>query len=275
VLLVGERRGALDAALHAHPGLVLERMTPAALAASRTADLARFHALVLEGEALPAGASHPGVLRFAPVPGHGVREGVARPPITGVLSAHPALDGMRLEGATLARATPLVEAPGDEVLLRSADLALAVARVEGDAREAVFGFVPEDANFVRSEAFPLLVHGALGWVAHLGPEGALPLRLGAALEAAAGRALVAPRAGGAPATSTTFVPEVARAGLWHEDGRAIAFGGTEESGPLGAGGTGGTFAVHPARPLLSTLVAIAVLALMLLEWVLVRRGWLR
>ncbi|MDQ3034927.1 MAG: hypothetical protein M3Y87_21140, partial [Myxococcota bacterium] len=65
---------------------------------------------------------------------------------------------------------------------------------------------------------------------------------------------------------------VTRAGIWHAGERAIAYSATDHAGPLGAGATGGRFAARSSLPPLAILVAAALLALLLLEWLLLHRG---
>jgi hypothetical protein len=273
VLLATDGNRFLEAALSAHPGLDVEVVAAAALASLPSAELARYHALVLDRVALPSGIDHGAQLIFAPPPRSTVAIGasIARPRITATLASHPALDGLRLDGARIERASALIEAPGDQVLVRSAGNALAVARQLARGRLVAFGFAAEDTDLVRAEGFPLLVHSALRWVAERSETTPLARRLGGALIADSGQTIRG--VDGEPLVSTAgVVPEIARAGIWHVGDRAIAYGGTEHAAALGAGATGGRFASPSTLPPLAILVAIALLSLLLLEWTLLHRG---
>lgn len=273
VLLVTDGDPYVEAALTAHPGLEVDRMGTAALATQSTATLARYHALVLEHAALPPGVVHAAVVELDPVSGGTVALGTTlrHPHVTGVLGSHPVISGLRFDSVRFDTARTIVEASGDDVLLRSGDRAIAVARELPRARLVVFGFATDATDLVQGESFPLLVHHALAWVADRAEPTPLARRLGGTLVAEAGQELRGPD--GEPIDAPAgVIPTVARAGVYHVGERAIAFGGTDLAGALGAGATGGTFATESALPPLAVLVAIALLFLMVLEWTLLHRG---
>jgi hypothetical protein len=276
VLLVTDGNRYLEAALTAHPGVDTEVMGVAEFAARGSAILARHHVLVLDRAALPPGTEHPAVLAFAPPIGGPVQLGppILRPRITGTLASHPALDGLRLDDVHFERATPLVESEGDRVLFRSEGHALAIARERGRQRLIVFGFATSDTDLVRGEGFPLLVHGALRWVSDRVEPAPLPRRLGGPLVVDPGDVVRDPDGQTLDRAEASVVPEVVRAGIWYVGERAIAFGGTEHAGPLGAGATGGRFVSQSTLPPLAVLIAVALLVLLLIEWALLHRGWL-
>jgi hypothetical protein len=274
VLLVSDGNRYLEAALAAHPGLETEVIGTGALSARSSADLARYHAVVLDGVSLPPGIEHGAVVVFAPPPHGTLRIGaaLAHPPITATLASHPALDGLRLDRTRIDRARPILEAAGDQVLIRSGAHALAIARQTPRGRVVAFGFATSDTDLVRGEAFPLLMHSALRWVSDRSEPTPLPRRLGAAVIADRGREVRRPDGDVIELAAAGVVPQVVRAGIWHVGDRAIAFGGTEHAGPLGAGATGGRFASQSTLPPLEVLVAAGLLLLLLLEWALLHRG---
>lgn len=271
VLLVSDGDRFLRAALAAHPGLDVDVMAQEALAGASTSDLARYHALVLDGVTLPHGVEHGAQLVFAP-PARGaiaIAAPLARPRVTATLATHAALDGLRLDAARIDRATPLVPEAGDQVLIRSGGHALAVARELGRGRLVAFGFGTGDTDLVRGEAFPLLVHSALRWVADRAERTPLPRRVGGPLVADSGQSVRDPQG---EIVANGVVPEVARAGIWHVGERAVAFSSSDHAAPLGAGATGGRFAARSTWPPLALLIAAALVALLLLEWTLLHRG---
>ncbi len=273
VLFVTDGDPFVEAALTAHPGLEVDRMGTAALGTQSTASLAHYHAIVLDHAALPAGVDHAAVVVFDPAESGPVALGVTlrRPRITGVLGSHPVISGLRFDAVHLDGARAIVEASGDAVLLRSGDRAIAVARELPRARMVVFGFATDATDLVRGESFPLLVHHALAWATDRTEPTPLARRLGGSLLAEAGQELRGPD--GAPLeVPGGLIPTVARAGVYHVGERAIAYGGTDLAGPLGAGATGGTFATESALPPLASMVAVGLLLLMLLEWTLLHRG---
>jgi hypothetical protein len=275
VLLATDGNEYLEAALTAHPGLEVDVMGIAALATQSSASLSRYHALVLDRAALPPGVDHAAVLVFGPPPeGRGVvRLGPAlrAPHITGALASHPAIAGLRFENVHITTARPVLEQSGDDVLLRSGDRAIAVARELPRARVVFFGFGTADTDMVRSESFPLLIHHSLAWVADRAEPTPLARRLGGTLLAEAGQEIRGP-SGDVIESPAGVIPTVAHAGIFHVGERAIPYGGTEHAGPLGAGATGGTFASESSLPPLAAMVAIGLLLLMLIEWTLLHRG---
>ncbi|UJR84709.1 vWA domain-containing protein [Sandaracinus amylolyticus] len=271
VLLVSDGDRYLEAALAAHPGLDVDVMAPAAITGTSTADLARYHALVLDGVTLPSGVAHGAQLIFAPPARGALRVGnsISRPRITATLATHPALDGLRLDATRVTRATALIAEPSDQVLLRSGGHALGIARQLPRGRLVAFGFGTEDTDLVRGEAFPLLVHSSLRWVADRAEPTPLARRVGGPLVADSGHAVRDPD--GETITSGV-VPEVARAGIWHVGDRAVAFSSVDHASPLAAGATGGRFAARSTWPPLALMIAGALVALLLLEWALLHRG---
>ena len=275
VLLATDGNRFLEAALTAHPGLEVDVMGTAALATQSSQSLSRYHALVLDRAALPRGTEHAAILVFgAPPDGRGpIRLGPAlrSPRITGALASHPAIAGLSFDSVHITSARPVLEQSGDDVLLRSGDRAIAVARELPRARIVFFGFGTADTDMVRSESFPLLVHHSLAWVADRAEATPLSRRLGGMLLAEAGQEIRGP-SGDVIESAAGVIPTVAHAGIFHIGERAIPYGGTEHAGPLGAGATGGTFASESSLPPLAAMVAIALLLLMLLEWTLLHRG---
>lgn len=283
VLLVSEGDRFLEAALAAHPGLDVEVVPPASLAHATTDALARYHVVVLDHASLPAGVSHRALVAFAPVDGAAVGVGrrLSAPPITGTLASHPVLEGLVFDDVHLTHASALVERPGDQVLLRSRESVVALAREGRAARLVAFGFGTGDTDLVRRETFPLLVHDALRWAADRGEASPLPRPLGAALVVEAGEDVTGPidaaGSGGAvalvrDAAGVGEVPLVTRAGLYHVGDRTLAFGAVRHAGPLTSGATGGRFLSPSALPPLAVLVAAALLLVMLVEWTLLHRG---
>ncbi len=273
VLLVTEDDSFLEAALGSHPGLDVQVLPPSSLASATTASLARFHAVVLDHAALPPGVEHRALVVFDPIaaPGITIARRLTRPRVTGVMASHPILEGLSFDDVGFDRAVALTEAPGDQVLLRSRDDALAIAHEERGARRVVFGFRTSDTDLVRREAFPLLVHAALRWVAARGEASPLPRVVGERLLVDVGEAVRGPD--DAPIeVRGGELPVVTRAGLYHLGERAVAFDTTRFAGPLESGSTGGRFVATSALPPLAVLVAIGLVLVMMLEWLLLHRG---
>lgn len=271
VLLVTNGDAYLEAALSMHPGLAVEVENEASLAAETSASLDEYAAIVLDQVNLPDGVEHASILAFDPPAGGPVVLGreLSRPSITGMLGSHPVFEGVRLDGTHIERATPITERTGDQVLIRSRDRAIAIARDAGRRRLCVFGFDTEDTDLVRGEAFPLVVHNALRWVADHGEPTPLARRIGAPLIAEAGTPITTPDG---DEIEGGIVPTVTESGLWHVGSRTIAFGATEHARALGAGATGGTFAAASTLPPLAVLVAALLFLVMIIEWALLHRG---
>jgi len=273
VLLVSTGDRYLEAALGSHPGLDVIVITPSALAAATSSSLARFHALILDGAALPPGVEHRAIVVFSPI--HGAQVGVSRtltrPRITGTLASHPVLEGLRFDDVGFDRASALTERAGDQVLLRSLGHAMALARESRRGRLVVFGFDTADTDLVRREAFPLLVHDALRWAADRGEGSPLARPVGQSVLVEAGENVTGPD--GEPIdVQGGELPLVTRAGLYHVGERSLAFGATRHAGALTSGATGGRFVAESQLPPLAVIVAAILLMVMTLEWFFLHRG---
>ena len=270
VLLVTNGNDYLEAALAVHPNANVERITPDAFASRDDAALSAYDALVLDRTPLPEGITHRSVLLFSPRGGQlGAESDADSPRVSASLASHPALRGVRLDGIRIGRAVRFAVEAGDQVLIRSGADALAIARETPDRRMLAFGIDLGATDLIEREAFPLFVHDALSWAAVSRDDVPLPRRLGEPLRAAAGQTVLGPD--GEP-VSATELAAIRRQGLYHVGERAVAFSGAEHADELSAGATGGRFRNTDPLPPLAVLIAIALLALMALEWALLHRG---
>lgn len=270
ILLVTVGNAYLEAALAVHPNATVEQIAPADFSGRSDEDLAAYDVLVLDRTPFPENRAHPSVLMFAPPDGQLAVEGPAENPrISASLASHPAMRGVRLDGIRIGFAFRFATEAGDQVLIRSGADALSIAREVPGRRSLAFGIDVGETDFVEREAFPLFVHNSLHWVASANDEIPLPRRLGEPLFAAAGQTVLGPD--GEP-VSATELAAIRRQGIYHAGDRAIAFSGAEHSEELSAGATGGRFRTEDPLPPLAVLIAIALLALMMLEWGLLHRG---
>jgi Ca-activated chloride channel homolog len=270
VLLVTVGNDYLDASLAVHPNANVEQIAPADFASRDDASLAAYDVLVLDRVPFGADRRHPSVLLFSPPSGVLGPAGPAeRPHVSAALLSHPVLRGVRFDGIRIGHAMRFATEPGDQVLLRSGGDAIAVARELPDRRLLAFGIDLGTTDLVQREAFPLFVHDALQWAASSEGDLPLPRRLGEPLYAARGQAVLGPD--GEPVDATELAA-IRHQGLYHAGERAIAFSGAEHVEELGAGATGGRFRTPDPLPPLAVLVALALLALMLVEWTLLHRG---
>jgi Ca-activated chloride channel family protein len=270
VLLVTVGNAYLEASLAVHPNATVEQITPGDLPGRSDEALAAYDVLVLDRTPFPANRSHPSVLYFSPPDGQMAFDGPAENPrVSASLASHPAMRGVRLDGIRIRYAYRFATEAGDQVLIRSGADALAIARETPGHRALAFGIDVGHTDFIEREAFPLFVHNAISWAASADDEIPLPRRLGEPLFAAQGQTVLGPD--GEP-VSATELAAIRRQGLYHAGERAIAFSGTEHSEELSAGATGGRFRTSDPLPPLAVLIAIALLALMLLEWALLHRG---
>ncbi len=270
VLLVSSGNAFLEAALAVHPNAQVERMDPGAFAGQDDDALSAYDVLVLDRTPLPEGRAPAAALLFSPTSGQLAAAGPAEHPhVSASLASHPALRGVRLSGVRVGRALRFATEPGDQVLIRSGEDALAIARELPGRRLVAFGIELGATDLVDREAFPLFVHDAMHWAA--GAQDAIPLphRLGEALVAGSGQTVLGPD--GEPVGAGELA-SIRRQGIYHVGEHAVAFSGTEHADELSAGATGGRFRTANPLPPLAVLVAIALLALMLLEWTLLHRG---
>jgi Ca-activated chloride channel family protein len=268
VLLVTNGNDYLEAALGVHPNARVTPVSPEAFAALD--DLAPHDVLVLDRTPLPAERTHPSVLLFSPPSGQLGADGAANHPrVTATLASHPVLRSVRLDSIRVGRAVRFTTAPGDQVLIRSGADALAVARELPARRLVAFGLDLGATDLVEREAFPLLVHDALRWAAASRDELPLPRRLGEPLLASAGQTVLGPDGESVDANARAAV---VHQGIYHVGERAVAFSGVEHAEELSAGATGGRFRARSPLPPLAVLVALALVALMVLEWGLLHRG---
>lgn len=273
VLLVTPGNDYLEAALAVHPNAIVERISQSELARREEASLHAYDVLVLDRTKLPTGLAHRAVLLFSPPSHEFVTAEEARSPrITASMASHPVLRGVRLDNLRIGRALRFEVQAGDQVLIRSGADALAIARESDEGRRLVFGIHLDETDLVEREAFPLLVHRALGWAAHSRDDMPLPRRLGEPLRAAPGEIVLGPT--GEP-ESPSGLSSVRRQGIYHVGERAVAFSGVEHAEALGAGTTGGRLRSSAPLPPLSLLLAGLLLALIVLEWALLHRGRLQ
>ncbi len=273
VLLVTEGDRYLEAALGSHPGLDVQIIAPSGISSITSTTLSRFHAVVLDHASLPPGVEHRAVVMFAPMNGRevGIARTLTRPRVTGTLASHPVLEGLRFDDVGFDQASALSERAGDQVLIRSRESVMAIARETRRGRLVVFGFATTDTDLVRREAFPLLVHDALRWAADRGEGSPLARPVGQGVLVEAGEEVTGPD--GEPIdVRGGELPEITRAGLYHVGERALAFGATRHAGPLRSGSTGGRFVAESQLPPLAVVIAAILIAVMTLEWFFLHRG---
>ncbi len=270
VLLVSAGNDYLEAALAVHPNAEVERIDATEFASRDDDALSTYDVLVLDRVPLPDGRAHPAALLFSPPSGQlGASGPAAEPHVSASLASHPALHGVRLDGIRIGRAQRFATEPGDQVLIRSGADALAVARELPGRRMLAFGIDLGATDLVDRDAFPLFVHHALQWAAGAHDAIPLPHRLGEALVASAGQTVLGPDG---EAVDATELASIRHQGIYHVGEHAVAFSGTEHAEELSAGATGGRFRNTDPLPPLAVIVAVALLALMLLEWTLLHRG---
>lgn len=270
VLLVSAGNDYLEAALAVHPNATVERIDPGELGSRSDDALGAYDVLVLDRTPLPEENRHPSVLLFSPPGGQlGAIGAAERPRVSASLASHPAMRGVRLDGIRIGRALRFATEAGDQVLIRSGADALSVAREAPGRRLLAFGIDLGATDLVQREAFPLFVHDALSWASASQDEIPLPRRLGEPLYAGAGQTVLGPD--GEPVDASELAA-VRHQGIYHVGERAVAFSGTEHAEQLSAGATGGRFRASDPLPPLAVLVALALLALMVLEWGLLHRG---
>lgn len=268
VLLVTQGNDYLEAALAVHPNARVTSVSPEAYAGLGALDA--HDVVVLDRTPLPDERAHPSVLLFSPPSGPlGALGPAEQPRVSASLASHPVMRSVRLDSVRVSRALRLPIEPGDHVLVRSGADALAVARERPDRRLVAFGIDLGATDLVEREAFPLLVHDALRWVAAARDELPLPRRLGEPLLAQAGQVVLG--RDGRPVDANALAA-VRHQGIYHVGERAVAFSGVEHAEELSAGATGGRFRNTAPLPPLAVLVALALLALMVLEWGLLHRG---
>ena len=270
VLFVSEGNRWLEAALAVHPNADVTAIAPGALGGQDDDALARYDVLVLDRVALPEGRRHPAVVSFSPPAGELRVAGRAEEPrLTAALASHPALEGVRLDGIVIGRSHRFATEAGDQVLLRSGADALAVARERDERRTVAYGIALSATDLVQREAFPLMIHNTLHWAASVHDAIPLPRRLGEPLLAADDQTVLDPDG---EAVSARELAEIRHAGMYHLGERAVPFSATEHAASLSAGATGGRFRNADPLPPLGILVALALLALITLEWALLHRG---
>ncbi|MGE3636224.1 MAG: VWA domain-containing protein, partial [Sandaracinaceae bacterium] len=270
VLLVTDGSLWLTSALAVHPNATVDVMSPADWESANDSTLSSYDVLLLDRVPLREGLQHPAVVLFAPEGGQLGGIGLAeRPRISAFLASHPALNGVRMDGARIGVAQRLPTEAGDQVLIRSGSDAIAVARQLPGRRILAYGINLGFTDLVHREAFPLLVHQSLRWAAAVDDELPLPRRLGEPIYAAGAATVLGPD--GEPVDATELAA-IRRQGIYHVDTRAEAFSATVDARELPNGVSGGRFRNSDPLPPLAILVAGALMLLMLLEWTLLHRG---
>lgn len=268
----------LEQVLAANPAVELERTDLAGLTArmNTRGGVARFDVVVLDRVAPPAPLDHPAQVLFAPPASYApVPTGNAlhNPRVTAFATDHRVLAGLRFDQVHVRLAYPIAPAADDRVLVRSERNALAIARERRGARLLAIGFELAATDLPRSVAFPLLMHNAITWLARRETAYQSSQRPGEPIRVPGANATVLlPGGRGADAFGGTFYA-TERAGIYHARERAVAVSAVDDAGPLVFAGRGRA----PDRggalwPRLAMLVAIALLAVMSVEWILVQRG---
>lgn len=270
VLFVTPGNPYLEAALAVHPNATIFTMSPADFGTQTDETLAGYDVLLLDRTSLAEDLEHPSVLMFSPPSGQLAAEGPAeRPRITAMLGSHPALRGVRLDGIRIRRALRFATQAGDQVLIRSGGDALAVARETPARRLLAYGIDLGWTDLVEREAFPLLVHDSLQWVASVRDVVPLPRRLGEPIYAAADQTVLGPD--GEPVDATALAA-IRHQGIYHVGERAEVFSASIHARDIPSGASAARFRTSDPLPPLAVLVALALLLLILAEWTLLHRG---
>lgn len=271
VLLVTRGDRYLAEGLGAHPSVALEVVDEAGLAARRR-DLSRYQVVVLDRVTPRPPLDHPAQLLV----GAGTTERRA-PRVTAFSSEHRVLAGLRFDQVQFARARVLAPTADDRVLVRSGRDALVVARERDGARTLALGFDTEGTDLVQRVAFPLFLHNALVWLDRREREFHSWQPPGEPVRVAGDRAVVLTPSGEGRAARGAL-HDTGRAGVYHTADRAVAVSAAAEAGSL-AIAPEALRAPHgvalPRRASLSVMIAAALLALLLAEWVATHRGRLQ
>lgn len=269
VLLIGNANPLLAAVLSAHSGVELT-----AAASLEGGTPANHDVVVLDGVDAPADLHHPGVLAFAAnAGGITLGERVSAPRITATLSGHEALGGVRLSSVRVDGARALEVEPSDQVLARAGESALMVARERGGRRTLVSGFSLGETDLGERVAFPLLVHHALRWLAAYKTDTVLPHAPGAIVRVPADTPVLDP-AGEAAEAHAGLLFQTTAAGIYHVGERAVAVSGAETTASIPAPLLVPGSANLSVLPPLTTLLAMFLLLVFVIEWWLLNRGTL-
>lgn len=279
VLLVSRENRYIETALELDPTVDLERIDPEeleALVAERGLEaLWAYHVLILDRFHPARPLHHAGQMLIDPPDGTpGLRQGreLASARVTSAAADHPVLEAVDLQGVHLERSQVLLPEPEDRVVLRSDRSAVATSREERGVRRLVLGFDLHRTDLVRGPAFPLMMHNAVVWLANAASPARSALPPGAPLEFAGARAAVElPGGGEAEARAGAFY-RATHAGLYRVNDRPRAVSAVDHAAAVGHA------PVQPARqepfdwPPLPLILGLALLALLLGEWVLLHRG---
>jgi hypothetical protein len=156
--------------------------------------------------------------------------------------------------------------------LRSDRTVLATARESGGRRRVVLGFGLDDTDLVERPAFPLLVHNAIVWLAARQAPARSSLHPGVPLAFGGDRARVeAPGGRRREARGGAFY-ETGAAGVYRVAGRPFAVSGVDFAESLAAPSHAPSPAEATPEPPLALWLALALLAVIAVEWLLLHRG---
>ncbi|OGL16171.1 MAG: hypothetical protein A3F92_14050 [Candidatus Rokubacteria bacterium RIFCSPLOWO2_12_FULL_71_22] len=164
VLYVGDADPFVIAALRAHPGLEVTRLTPDRLDVEPGAPVAADVA-VGERAAVPPGVAVPALVLGAPSP-----RGTRGAPVVSWQRQHPLLRGVDLRDVVVPAGRVLASAPAD-VLISSAEGPVATATGDGQRRRVELSFAVGDSTLGHTAAFPILVARSLDWLGAERPSG--------------------------------------------------------------------------------------------------------
>lgn len=274
VVSPGEGNRYLEAVLGVNPSISFERVEPGAWDRARAAGFD----VVIFDRVLPPGAegvNHAGAMLVSPPEGPVKLGGAVRDArVTAALASHPVLDEVSLDGVTVRAGRALVTEPEDRALFRAGRDVLATARDTASARRVTLGFALDTGatDLVLHEAFPLMMHNAVVWLAN---QESLPLsarRPGEPLRLPGRLAIVGLPGGEVRDVRGGAFFDTGVAGIYRVNDRPLAVSGAEVAGPLEVGPATAAPAFAAAEPPISLVVALVLLALLAAEWVLLNRG---
>jgi hypothetical protein len=167
-----------------------------------------------------------------------------------------------------------VAAPEDRVLFRAGRDVLATARDTASARRVTLGFGLDTAatDLVMHEAFPLMMHNAVVWLANQESLALSARRPGEPLRLPGRVAIVGLPGGEVRDMRGGAFFDTGVAGIYRVNDRPVAVSAAEVAGPLEMGPASPAPSFAIAEPPISLVVALVLLALLAAEWVLLNRG---
>ena len=278
VLLVTSGNRYLRSALELDPSVEVDEITPDELESNAWSNetLWSYHVLILDRFHASRPIPHAGVMLVDPperAPDLHLGREVEDLQVTSVSSTHPVLEAVEIDDMSIESARILLPDPDDRVLMRAERHALAIARDVRGERRVVLGFDLHSTDLVRQVAFPLLMHNTIVWLTNEQAPARSASPPGQPLAFAGARAQIEMPGDETSEGRAGSFHDTAASGFYRVNDRPFAVSAVDHAGPVVAAPIQPTYRGRSGWPELGLMLGLALLLLIVAEWILLHRGY--